>query len=305
VLFVMSEEVHLGDVDAIDEFCVISIFDEAAEYLSNNSSIQLSTPQKLQFYALFKQATVGPCNKPKPGLLEMVERAKWNAWKDLGKMTKEEAIAAYVQLLDSVQPTWREETEEEDLDQQQKEDKQTKNNNNSNNNNKGKKENTKKTNSKSMGDGDLPISPALSRPVQEDAVVVKEGDRDLLYWTCENNIEKVKECLQQGQKITQKNKDGQNAIHLSVDRGYSSLLSLFLSLPDSSSAVSAVDVDGLTPLHFACICDQVEECQLLIAAGADPDSRNKEGESCWDVADDKIKAIMKKAREKQQTGKQT
>lgn len=38
---------------------------------------------KLKLYALFKQATVGPCNTPKPGMMDFVNRAKWTAWSEL------------------------------------------------------------------------------------------------------------------------------------------------------------------------------------------------------------------------------
>uniref|UniRef100_A0A3B4Y5F2 Enoyl-CoA delta isomerase 2 n=1 Tax=Seriola lalandi dorsalis TaxID=1841481 RepID=A0A3B4Y5F2_SERLL len=40
---------------------------------------------KLKIYALFKQATQGPCNTPKPGMLDFVNKAKWDAWKSLGR----------------------------------------------------------------------------------------------------------------------------------------------------------------------------------------------------------------------------
>ena len=52
-------------------------FDEASRFLSESRNIKLNDDQKLRFYALFKQATVGPCTVPKPGLLEFVNRAKW------------------------------------------------------------------------------------------------------------------------------------------------------------------------------------------------------------------------------------
>lgn len=138
-----TEEVTLGDIDTIDELCVVSIFDEASKYLSGASKIKLSNDQKLQFYALFKQATVGPCDKPKPGLLEMVERAKWNAWHSLGKMGKDLAIAEYVKLLDTIAPQWRNELGDiENRDDDEKD--------------------------SGAGDaGGLQISPIVSRPVVE------------------------------------------------------------------------------------------------------------------------------------------
>ncbi|KAH3775462.1 enoyl-CoA delta isomerase 2-like isoform X1 [Dreissena polymorpha] len=60
---------------------------------------------KLKIYALFKQATIGKCNAPKPGMLDMVGKYKWNAWNDLGNMSQDEAQKQYIQLVDSLAGT--------------------------------------------------------------------------------------------------------------------------------------------------------------------------------------------------------
>lgn len=57
---------------------------------------------KLKIYALFKQATQGPCNSPKPGMLDFVNKAKWDAWKSLGSVSPEEARQQYVDLIESL-----------------------------------------------------------------------------------------------------------------------------------------------------------------------------------------------------------
>uniref|UniRef100_A0A8C9TLR1 Enoyl-CoA delta isomerase 2 n=1 Tax=Scleropages formosus TaxID=113540 RepID=A0A8C9TLR1_SCLFO len=54
---------------------------------------------KLKIYALFKQATQGPCNTPKPSMLDFVNKAKWDAWKSLGSVSQEEARQKYVELI--------------------------------------------------------------------------------------------------------------------------------------------------------------------------------------------------------------
>jgi acyl-CoA-binding protein len=38
--------------------------------------------------------------------LKIVEKYKWDEWKKLGKMSKEEAMKAYVQALTEKVPTW-------------------------------------------------------------------------------------------------------------------------------------------------------------------------------------------------------
>jgi acyl-CoA-binding protein len=40
---------------------------------------------------LFKQATVGPNNTKPPGRLDLINRAKWTAWKNVAKLSKTEA----------------------------------------------------------------------------------------------------------------------------------------------------------------------------------------------------------------------
>jgi acyl-CoA-binding protein len=57
-----------------------------------------SDEERLKFYALYKQATKGPCNTPQPWVVQVVERAKWNAWNALGKMTKDKAMIEYCNL---------------------------------------------------------------------------------------------------------------------------------------------------------------------------------------------------------------
>lgn len=57
---------------------------------------------KLKLYALFKQATTGKCNTKKPGMLDFVGQAKWNAWNDLGDMSKEDAEKNYISYVNEL-----------------------------------------------------------------------------------------------------------------------------------------------------------------------------------------------------------
>ena len=42
----------------------------------------------LFFYGRYKQATVGPCDAPKPSFFQMKEKSKWNAWNELGNKSR-------------------------------------------------------------------------------------------------------------------------------------------------------------------------------------------------------------------------
>ncbi|NWX61052.1 ECI2 isomerase, partial [Promerops cafer] len=57
---------------------------------------------KLKLYALFKQATEGPCNAPKPGMLDFVKKAKWDAWNSLGNLSQDDARQKYAELVSSL-----------------------------------------------------------------------------------------------------------------------------------------------------------------------------------------------------------
>ncbi|XP_039078678.1 enoyl-CoA delta isomerase 2 [Hyaena hyaena] len=67
-----------------------------------NQMKQLKDPGnevKLKLYALYKQATEGPCNTPKPGVFDLISKAKWDAWNALGSLPKETARQSYVDLV--------------------------------------------------------------------------------------------------------------------------------------------------------------------------------------------------------------
>ncbi|XP_059062516.1 acyl-CoA-binding domain-containing protein 5 isoform X1 [Achroia grisella] len=73
--------------------------------LPKSGSYQPSNELMLRFYSYFKQATDGPCDKPKPGFWDVVNRAKWESWNKLGNMTKDEAMQAYVDELHKIVET--------------------------------------------------------------------------------------------------------------------------------------------------------------------------------------------------------
>ncbi|XP_036306702.1 acyl-CoA-binding domain-containing protein 4 isoform X7 [Pipistrellus kuhlii] len=62
----------------------------------NNSYYRPSYEEMLRFYSYYKQATMGPCRAPRPGFWDPIGRYKWDAWNSLGKMSREEAMFAYI-----------------------------------------------------------------------------------------------------------------------------------------------------------------------------------------------------------------
>lgn len=54
---------------------------------------------KLKLYALYKQATQGDVSGKKPGMLDMVGKAKWEAWGKIKGTPSDEAKRQYVALV--------------------------------------------------------------------------------------------------------------------------------------------------------------------------------------------------------------
>ncbi|MEO7754584.1 MAG: acyl-CoA-binding protein [Terracoccus sp.] len=53
---------------------------------------------KLRLYGLFKQATSGDVSGSRPGMMNPVGRAKYDAWSAVGGTPAEEAEAQYVEI---------------------------------------------------------------------------------------------------------------------------------------------------------------------------------------------------------------
>ncbi|MGH8124480.1 MAG: acyl-CoA-binding protein [Rhodanobacteraceae bacterium] len=53
----------------------------------------------LKLYALYKQATAGDANGPKPGFFDFVNTAKHEAWTRLRGMRTDEAQQKYIELV--------------------------------------------------------------------------------------------------------------------------------------------------------------------------------------------------------------
>nr|KJB45282.1 hypothetical protein B456_007G298800 [Gossypium raimondii] len=67
---------------------------------------KFSNEVALILYALYQQATVGPCNVPKPSPWSPVEQGKWKSWQQLGNMVSAEAMRLFVKILEEEDPGW-------------------------------------------------------------------------------------------------------------------------------------------------------------------------------------------------------
>lgn len=57
---------------------------------------------KLKLYALYKQASSGDISGSRPGILDPVGRAKFDAWEKMKGLKKEDAMKQYVDLVEKL-----------------------------------------------------------------------------------------------------------------------------------------------------------------------------------------------------------
>lgn len=75
---------------------------DAAVAKVNGLPAKPSQDKQLELYSLFKQATKGDVSGKRPGMLDMVGRAKYDAWAKRKGMSSDEAMQAYIDLADQL-----------------------------------------------------------------------------------------------------------------------------------------------------------------------------------------------------------
>lgn len=232
-------------------------FNKACDYLQHLVN-QLEASQLLEFYGLYKQATIGPCNTSKPGIFSMNARAKWNAWNDLSTMNKETAMQTYVSKLDEIEPDW---------------------NQHDASNKKGKK----------------PAWVSVSTPVVMESDDEHKEDKSLIDHAKEGNIDEILAFFSASLTIGPQDKpkklpvneydsEGLGAIHWAADRGHHQILDILLQ---NGANVNLIDKDsGQTALHYAISCSHVECIKILLHHGANPHITDSDDVTCIDLANE-------------------
>ncbi len=72
---------------------VTAVRDATIEFKPNNT-------QKLKLYAFYKQATQGDVAGECPSIINMIERAKWQAWNAIKGMDKNKAMESYLKIFE-------------------------------------------------------------------------------------------------------------------------------------------------------------------------------------------------------------
>lgn len=81
-------------------------FEDAVEKVRNapaDGDYKPSNEEKLKMYALFRQAQDGDVQGKRPGLLDPLNRFKYDAWAGLKGMSQEEAMQKYIDEVQKVE----------------------------------------------------------------------------------------------------------------------------------------------------------------------------------------------------------
>lgn len=207
---------------------------------------QLDQQRLLEFYALYKQATVGACNTPKPGIFSLQARAKWHAWTELAAMNTETAMRAYVSKMTELQPDWQ----------------------------------ACKTGAKSTASW-----AAVSRPIGEPDADASGGGSDgsgIADAIKVGDLQRVVDLLPGVPDVNALDAAGLALLHWAADRGDSAVLAAVLAAPGCD--VNVRDESGQTALHYACSVGHAECVAMLLRAGAERNAADAEGQTCAEVA---------------------
>lgn len=81
-------------------------FNEAVDKVRNAPSdgdFKPSTEYQLKMYSLYRQATDGDVSGKRPGVINVIARAKYDAWSKAKGMSKEDAMQAYIDEVNKVE----------------------------------------------------------------------------------------------------------------------------------------------------------------------------------------------------------
>ncbi|CAL1686852.1 unnamed protein product [Lasius platythorax] len=213
-------------------------FNRAAKYLQTLAA-QLDSGKLLGFYGLYKQATVGPCDIPRPNWYQVQAKHKWEAWKNLGDMSRETAMASYIYAIAKINPLWEEEEKAESPGW----------------NSVSKLSNT----DTELRDADKTfldwVKEGNEAKVREilngEPTLVNTLDEDGLlpiHWAADRgHVGIVEYLIGNGANVNSQDRDGQTPLHYAASCGHAEAVKYLLS----SGAQTIADNDGMTPKDVA------------------------------------------------------
>ncbi|CAI5531234.1 unnamed protein product [Closterium sp. Naga37s-1] len=241
--------------------------------MAATGNLRIGEGLQLLLYGLYKQASDGPCDTKQPAVYSFKARAKWDAWKKLGSMRQDEAMAQYVGLVEQIIP----------------------------NPNEGSKggDGGGGGGGGGAGRGVSTMLMAEGGEEGEGGKVGEEGEGGAsgmaaadssgsgfgrLHALASADVEDtpaVEEWVKQHpEALEQRDDEGRTALHWAADRGKLAMTRCLLA---QGADVNQTDDEGQTPLHYATVCEHESIADLLLENGADPCRPDNEGTCPKDI----------------------
>lgn len=236
-----------------DEFHLAAMYVSAAAAGAGRRSLQ---EVQLLLYALYKQATVGPCNASPPSVFNLPARAKWDAWRKLGQLASDEAMLQYIALFSRIAPGWNEGAT-------------------------GKGVGAQGPGQGGGGDatgGGSSMGPVFSTMMHQEGGGSSDdaqGSLPALHWCASvGDAPGLLRHLEAETAVNARDEEGRTALHYAADRGHVAAVRALLA---HGAAVDATDAEGQTALHYAAVCEHEELAGVLLTAGANPGAADGDG----------------------------
>lgn len=212
-------------------------FEKAAEYLTKNHT-NLTPDTLLELYALYKQGTVGDCNTSKPGIFNIQNRAKWNAWNDIRGKPQEQARYEYITKLMNIFPDWKQATKSPGwvaVSRQQTNDDQV----------------NEETLADLVKNDDLTKVKQLLALIKPGEInELDESGLGLIHWCADRGHTDMMQLIlnQPGINVNLQDKDGQTALHYTSSCGHVECTTAILN---ADADLKIIDNDGNSVLDVA------------------------------------------------------
>lgn len=246
---------ELVDKDDEDDFRTRQFRTAADHFAKKLLQEGIDDSKLLTLYGYYKQATDGPCNFPKPSFFDFKGRAKWEAWKQLGNLSKDEAKSMYIEMILKIDPSFVVSEEPEEKEHWIRVSTMMKHDKDSNSN--------------------------------EVTLIdfIKEGNLEQVEASFDNfEPGKSKNIIDKLDEV------GLASIHWAADRGHVNIIELLLK---NGANIDLQDVDGQTPLHYAASCGHLNCVKFLLKKGARKDILDIEGKDPYNSAtDNEIKDLL-------------
>ncbi|CAG8520726.1 15644_t:CDS:2 [Funneliformis caledonium] len=251
------------------DLLLIEQFTTAYTFLNDHPEINLSNETKLKasnLYGHYKVVTVGKNDTAKPSLWDLRGRAKWDAWKEVENTPAEVAMQIYIETLEQANIGWNRHrlddddyTDYEDVDND-------------------------KSNLSTEQERMTYVSTMCYEMEEED----HNKEDDIFSYTKKGDIAELSKILDSDKvDINAKDDQGLALLHWASDQGQLEAVKLLIERGADVNILS--DVEKETPLHHACISENLDCARYLYHHGANSLIKDAEESIAFDYCNIQFK----------------